>query len=413
MRCAIYTRKSADERADAAYGSLENQRAYCAAYIASQGGSGWIEIPDGYDDGGYSGGSLERPALSRLREDIRSGLIDMVVVYKIDRLSRSLRDFANLINEFSGHGVSFVSVTQAFDTSTSMGRLTLNVLLSFAQFEREMTGERLRDWFAGARKRGLWVPARPYGYDKVGGNNLVPNPAEAEVVRRMFRRYCALGSCRLVADELFAAGIANKAGRRWTASMVLHAIKNRVYRGEIVHRRKGGPGTHEPIVSERLWQRAHKTYLQSKWRRRALVRAPVSAILVGLLYDRAGVRMHHTFLHAKGRLYRYYIAGGERYRYGPESDAYMRFRAEDLEASVVAVIDRMTGSKWADRSRGELTDLVRTHIERIDVNEDSMSVTFRTGAIVVAMPNGRLGRRRHPRRTRDQVRRLPPAEHTD
>ncbi|MFG1378896.1 recombinase family protein [Xanthobacter autotrophicus] len=394
VRCAIYTRKSSDERLDAEYSSLDNQRAYCSAYIASQGGKGWAGMPTGYDDGGYSGGSLRRPALSRLREDIAAGAIDVVVVYKIDRLSRSLRDFVNLISEFEASNVAFVSVTQSFDTHSSMGRLTLNVLLSFAQFEREVTGERLKDWFAGARSKGLWVPERPYGYAKEGGNHLVPHPEEAEVVRRIFRRYCRLGSCRLVADELFADGIFNKRGRPWSASMVLHTLKHRVYRGEIVHRGQGQVGAHEPIVSEHLWQRANATFRAGKWHRRTLVDPPVPALLKGLVYDRLGGKMHHTFMRAKGRLYRYYIAGGEARSYGRDSDPYMRFSAEALERSVVSVVDRMTGSKWVERSNGEKLEIVRRHVERIDIGDTDMAVTFRTGAVVTAVPDGRMGQRR-------------------
>lgn len=396
IRCAIYTRKSSDERLDAEYSSLDNQQAYCSAYIASQGGNGWEELAARYDDGGYSGGSLRRPALTQLRADIEQGLIDMVVVYKIDRLSRSLRDFANLINEFEGRKVSFTSVTQAFDTSTSMGRLTLNVLLSFAQFEREMTGERLRDWFAGARKKGMWVPKRPFGYIKQDGNRLVPDPAEAEVVRRIYRRYCKLGSCARVAQELFEHGIMGTSGRPWSASMVLHTIKHRVYRGEIVHKKKSLPGTHEPIVSDALWQRAHKTYLNSKWTKRALIEAPVPPILTGLIFDRLGLRLHHTFARAKGRLYRYYIAGAECRRYGTDSDPYMRFRADALEQSVIDIVDRMTGSRWETRPRNATIEMLRKNLERIDLDAEGMRLTFRTGAQVQAVAAGRLGpRRRH------------------
>lgn len=400
-RCAIYTRKSSDERLDAEYSSIENQRTYCSAYVASQGGNGWAEVAERYDDGGYSGGTLNRPALRRLRADIAAGQIDMVVVYKIDRLSRSLRDFANLVAEFEAASVTFAAVTQSFDTSTSMGRLTLNVLLSFAQFERELTGERLRDWFAGARNRGLWVPARPYGYIKQEGNHLVPDPEEAKVVRHIYRRYCVLGSCRLVATELFAAGILNKAGRPWSGPMVLHTIKHRVYRGEIVHRGQAQPGSHPPIVSEALWQRAHRVYLTSKWRRRAFVEPPVPALLTGLLYDRLGERMHHTFMRARGKLYRYYIAGAEFRRYGPDSDPYMRFAAEALEESVLDVVDRMAGiTRTAEaRSRQEIAEMIRRHVARIDVSGHDMRITFRTGAVVTTQPAGRLGERRRHRQS--------------
>lgn len=220
MRCAIYTRKSVDEGLDAAFTTLDNQREYCSAYIASQGGSGWQELPQHYDDGGWSGGNLKRPALTQLRADITAGLVDIVVVYKIDRLSRSLRDFANLVAEFEACHVTFVAVTQAFDTGTAMGRLTLNVLLSFAQFERELTGERLRDWFAGARRRGLWMhgPA-PLGYTRTGDGGLTINEAEAEIVRLIFRRYQSSARCgRWRAKSMPPATSTTAAGRLPRAS---------------------------------------------------------------------------------------------------------------------------------------------------------------------------------------------------
>ena len=242
MRCAIYTRKSVAEREDRVFTTLDNQRAFCSAYIASQAGQGWIEMPARYDDGGFSGGTLHRPALDRLREDARAGLIDMVVVYKIDRLSRSLKDFANLVDEFEKQNVNFTAVTQSFDTSNAMGKLTLNILLSFAQFERELTGERLTDWFAGARARGQWTRARPYGYAKINGNDLVPDPVEAAVVREIFRLYCRYQSCQSVANRLHELGLTNTAGRPWSASMVLHTIKHRVYLGEMTYRGSSMPG---------------------------------------------------------------------------------------------------------------------------------------------------------------------------
>jgi len=391
VRCAIYTRKSSAEGLDAEFSSLHAQRSYCASYIGSQGGEGWTELPDRYDDGGFSGGSLRRPALTRLREHIEAGLVDVVVVYKIDRLSRSLRDFVNLVAEFEQRGVTFVAVTQSFNTATPMGRLTLNVLLSFAQFEREVTGERLRDWFAGARARGLWVPRRPYGYRK-DANRLVVEPAEAAIVRRVFARYIKLGSCRLVANELFGDGVLNMNGKPFGPAGIRHMITHRVYRGEIVHRRKGQPGPHEPIVSEATWQRARKVMARStKWRR-PLASKPPDIMLVGLLFDRRGGRMHHTFTRSKGFLYRYYVAGAEKYRYGPGSSPYARFRAAELEAAVLGLVDRIVGTpdpSW--RNEHEAIWFVRRMIERIDIGDGDMAVTLRTGAVLRAECAGRLG----------------------
>lgn len=405
IRCAIYTRKSSDERLDAEYSSLDNQRAYCAAYIASQGGNGWVELVEQYDDGGWSGGNLKRPALARLRADIAAGKLDMVVVYKIDRLSRSLKDFVNLVEEFEAAGTAFVSVTQSFDTSTSMGRLMLNVLLSFAQFERELTGERLRDWFAGARARGLWTQQRPFGYRKRDGNHLEPEPAEAETVRWIFRRYVALKSAERVADELYTRGVRNTRGRPWSGTMIRHMIAHPIYRGQLVHRREQVPGMHEPIVSDRLWQRANSVLDEArKHRMRGAGQKPIG-ILRGLLHDRNGDRLVHTFVTSRGKLYRYYIAQQEqRHGYGDGSDPYMRFRADELEASVIDVVARMTGTTFEplvdQRSRMER---IRRHVARIDLSPTEMRLTFTAGAVVSAEAGGRLGQRtRRARPTRQR-----------
>lgn len=391
MRCAIYTRKSHDEGLDAAFTSLDNQRDYCAAYIASQGGQGWTDLPDRYDDGGFSGGSLKRPALTQLRADIAAGRVDVVVVYKIDRLSRSLRDFANLVAEFEARSVTFVSVTQAFDTGTAMGRLTLNVLFSFAQFERELTSERLRDWFAGARAKGLWTQQRPFGYVKDGSSNrLLTEPAEAKVLRWIFRRYIAVKSAERVADELYDKGIRNTRGRPWTGNMVRHAIAHPVYLGKMVHRRKAIPGTHEPIVSTSLWRRANAVLADARNHRMGGVGNKPLAVLAGLLYDRTGQRITHTFTWAKGKLYRYYIAQQERRAgYGDGSDPYMRFRASALEAAVMAAVERMTGIAIA-ACPGAPTrrEKLRINVERIDVEPTEVTLHFRTGATMLVPIDG-------------------------
>lgn len=407
MRCAIYTRKSAEERAGNEFGSLDNQRAYCAAYIASQGGQGWAELPGRYDDGGFSGGSLQRPALDRLRADVAGGLVDIVVVYKIDRLSRSLRDFCNLVAEFEARGATFVSVTQSFDTGTAMGRLTLNVLLSFAQFERELTGERLRDWFAGARQRGLWTQQRPFGYAKEPGTNrLVPDAAEAAVVRWIFARYIKIKSAERVADELYARGISNTRGRPWTGNMVRHAIAHPVYRGQMVHRRQALPGSHEPIVSATAWRAANAVLADARNHRRGGSRAQPFAMLKGLLFDRTGAPITHTFMRAKGHLYRYYIAQQERrHGYGAGSDPYMRFRAAELERAVVDVVQRMTGQDLsALPSQIEARQRLRCHVSRIDIGPEQMTIHFRAGGTVIAEAAGRLGdrARRRPRNCEKQ-----------
>ena len=227
-RCAIYTRKSSEEGLDMEFNSLDAQREACEAYVASQRSEGWATIRDRYDDGGFSGGTLERPALKRLVEDIEVGLIDVIVVYKIDRLSRSLMDFAKLVEVFDRNSVTFVSVTQSFNTTTSMGRLTLNILLSFAQFEREVIGERIRDKFAASRKRGMWMGGCvPIGYD-VKDRKLVVNEAEAQTVRMIFERFAALGSASTLARALQVERVLNKRGKQVDKGFIYKLINNRV-----------------------------------------------------------------------------------------------------------------------------------------------------------------------------------------
>jgi site-specific DNA recombinase len=261
-RCAIYTRKSTEYNLDLAFNSLDAQREACEAYIKSQAHEGWRAIPGRYDDGAFSGGSLERPALQQLLSDIRAGKIDIVLVYKVDRLTRSLADFAKLIELFETHSVSFVSVTQSFNTNSSMGRLTLNVLLSFAQFERELIGERVRDKIAASKRKGLWVGGPvPLGY-VAANKRITVVPAEAEAVRTIFERYLELGSIRTLADDLHQRGIRSKprqlsngrsgGGGRLGVGALAHLLKNRFYIGEVVYRGEVYRAEHEPIVQPTL-----------------------------------------------------------------------------------------------------------------------------------------------------------------
>ena len=257
LRCAIYTRKSSEEGLDMEFNSLDAQREACEAYVASQKAEGWAAIRERYDDGGFSGGTLDRPALKQLLSDIEDGLIDVIVVYKIDRLSRSLMDFAKLVEVFDRNNVTFVSVTQSFNTTTSMGRLTLNILLSFAQFEREVIGERIRDKFAASRKRGMWMGGSvPMGYD-VRDRKLVVNEAEAETVRRIFGRFVELGSATELARELRREGTRNKQGTVIDKGYLYRLLNNRVYRGEAVHKGNVYEGEHDAIIDDVLWERAH------------------------------------------------------------------------------------------------------------------------------------------------------------
>ena len=316
-RCAVYTRKSTDEGLDQEYNSLEAQRDAGLAFIASQRHEGWIAVDDGYDDGGYSGGNMERPGLRRLMIDIEAGKIDTVVVYKIDRLTRSLPDFAKLVDVFDRNGVSFVSVTQQFNTTTSMGRLTLNILLSFAQFEREVTGERIRDKIAASKARGMWMGGMPpLGYDVVE-RKLVVNAAEAELVSGIFCRYAEHGSAAQLVRELAIEGQTTKSwvtqgglhrpGRPIDQQYLFAMLRNRIYLGEMVHKGESYPGQHQAIVSPELWNAAH-AFIERRKQGPREHRTEHPALLAGLLFAPDGQRMIHHFTKKKnGRLYRYYV----------------------------------------------------------------------------------------------------------
>src|ERR1700741_1084037 len=267
VRCAVYTRKSSEEGLEQQFNSLQAQREACEAFITSQRHEGWVCLRTGYDDGGFSGATMGRPALQRLLADITAGRGDIVVVYKIDRLPRSLADFAKFVEILDTRGASFVSVTQQFNTTTSMGRLTLNVLLSFAQFEREVIGERIRDKIAASKKKGMWMGGvPPLGY-RVQDRKLVIVDSEAEIVRSIFGRYAELGSVRLVQAELEAQGIKSKSwtsaagrligGRPFSRGALYLMLRNRTYLGEIVHKGKSHPGDHAPLIDQPLWDAVH------------------------------------------------------------------------------------------------------------------------------------------------------------
>jgi DNA invertase Pin-like site-specific DNA recombinase len=258
VRCAIYTRKSHDERADAQLGSIERQRELCEAYVASQAGGGWAALPDRFDDPGRSGGSLERPALQRLLEAVDAGMVDAIVVYKYDRMSRSLADFVGVLQRLDRAGVSFASVTQPISTADSAGRLMLNILLSFAQFERDLTGERARDWKAGARARGMWTSGPPpFGY-RLEAGRLVIDAEQAEVVRWLYRRIQADTVFTPLAREMNARGFRNRKGGSFNGRLVKAILSSRTYRGEIPHDGGFMPGRHAAIVSERQWRRVQE-----------------------------------------------------------------------------------------------------------------------------------------------------------
>ena len=318
LRCPIYTRKSSEEGLEQDFNSLDAQREACEAYVASQKHEGWGVLSQMYDDGGFSGGTMERPALKRLLADVAAGKIDVVVVYKVDRLTRALSDFAQIVEIFDERNVSFVSVTQAFNTTTSMGRLTLNVLLSFAQFEREVTGERIRDKIAASKKKGMWMGGQPsLGYD-VKDRKLVVNEAEAGTVRHIFRRYRELKSVRVLASELEAEGIVSKAraaadgssyGAKPLARGALYVmLSNRVYRGEIVHKGSAFPGEHAAIVDEALWSEVQQILTANRVNRDRGLGANEPSLLAGLVFDAEGERLTPSHAVKKGTRYRYYVS---------------------------------------------------------------------------------------------------------
>ena len=342
VRCAIYTRKSSEDGLEQDFNSLDAQREACAAYILSQVSEGWNPLAPSYDDGGVSGGTLERPGLQRLLEDVKSGLIDIIVVYKVDRLTRSLLDFAKLVEAFDAAGVSFVSVTQSFNTTTSMGRLTLNMLLSFAQFEREVTAERIRDKIAASKARGMWMGGvPPLGY-RPDGRSLAIVPEQAVLVDSIYRRYLEIGNVRLLAEALREKGMLapirttatgkSMGGRPFTRGQLYLRLACRTYIGEISHHGQIHPGLHEAIIKRDLWDRVQALLEQNRQGRRTGKNAEQASLLAGLVRDEAGkplIPVHAT----KGKVrYRYYVSRALQTGEGRDG---MRIPARELETAVV------------------------------------------------------------------------------
>ena len=349
-RCAVYTRVSTDERLDQSFNSLDAQREAGQAYIVSQRSEGWSPVADAYNDGGFSGGNVERPALKRLMADIAADQIDIVVVYKIDRLTRSLADFSRLIEVFEQHKVSFVSITQQFNTTTSMGRLMLNVLLSFAQFEREVTGERIRDKIAASKRKGMWMGGFPaLGYD-VKDRQLVINPAEAVTVKHIFQRFVELRSITELCHELAMAGIHTKAltsrsgnsrpGGPMDKQHISNVLRNHLYIGEVTHKGAVYAGQHEPIVSRKLWDQVQEILSGNTHDRmgRTQTRNKTDALLRGLLFGPNGEKYHITYAKKpSGKKYRYYIPKSD-VRFGYRSSATGMIPADQIEEVVVNVV---------------------------------------------------------------------------
>jgi len=378
-RCAIYTRKSSDEGLDQAFNSLDAQREAGEAYVKSQAGEGWRTLPAVYDDGGYSGGTMERPGLRRLLADVDAGLIDVVVVYKIDRLTRSLADFARIVERFDARRISFVSVTQAFNTTSSMGRLTLNVLLSFAQFEREVTGERIRDKIAASKAKGMWMGGIvPLGYDRPADSARVlqVNEAKAGTVRAIFARYLELGSVHRLAAELTAAGAVSKShalasgrtsgGGPYSRGALFHLLRNPVYIGRIVHKGTVHPGAHPGIIDPALFE-AVQAHLDAQRRRHGSQseRTAIAAPLTGRLFDASGEAMSPSFSRgARGGTYRYYVSSSlQRGKPQTPQTILRRVSAPAIEQLITGALQRLL-----PHAADPLAQLTAVHLRPVGID---------------------------------------------
>jgi site-specific DNA recombinase len=379
LRCAIYTRVSTDHGLEQDFNSLHAQREAAEAYVKSQAHEGWRLIREGFDDGGFSGGSLDRPALQRLLASIRSTQIDIVVVYKVDRLTRSLADFAKLVELFDAEGVSFVSVTQSFNTTSSMGRLTLNMLLSFAQFEREVTGERIRDKVAASKRKGIWVGGTvPLGYE-VRDRKLVIRDDEAATVRLIFERYLALGSLPALQRELRDRNVVTRqralssgrtiGGVPLTNGPLVHLLRNRIYVGELNHKGASHPGQHAPIITPMLFDAVQQKLTANRNGRR-LQRAASGALLLGRIFDDRGHRMTPSTAKKGAMRYRYYVSCVLAQGRESEAGSIRRASAADLEAVVVQALR----TAYPDDAELDARALIQERIERIVLRAGSIDI---------------------------------------
>ena len=421
VACAIYTRKSSEEGLDQEFNSLDAQREACEAYIISQKHQGWVALPDLYDDGGLSGGTLQRPALKRLLQDIEAGKIHTVIVYKVDRLTRSLVDFVKIVENFDAKGVSFVSVTQQFNTTSSMGRLTLNMLLSFAQFEREVTGERIRDKIAASKRKGMWMGGlHPLGYD-TEDRKLVVNMLEAETVRHIFQRYLQLGSVRALKEDLDRNGVVSKqrvnrhgrtTGSKPIARGALYTmLSNPIYIGKIAHKGTLHPGLHEPIVEEELWNDVQSKLASNRTRHRSGARFREPSLLAGLVYDSNGEPMTPSHASKKGKRYRYYISKSPVIDSHKNASKCMRIPAGDLEYTVAdrfaallrseAELDAVLNladtdllarpellgrasdlaAKWDSTATSEQRRIFSQVVSRVNVSRELVEINIRSGML--------------------------------
>ena len=389
LRCAIYTRKSSEEGLEQDFNSLHAQREACQAYIKSQKHEGWRPLSAHYDDGGYSGGTMDRPALRRLLADIQAKRIDIVVVYKVDRLTRSLADFAKIVEVFDASGVSFVSVTQAFNTTTSMGRLTLNVLLSFAQFEREVTGERIRDKIAASKKKGLWMGGFvPFGY-RAKDRTLIIDKDEAETVRLIYSRYLELGAVSTLETELAERNVRTRAftsassktwgNRPFSRGHLYRILSNSVYAGKIVHNDKQHDGQHEAIIDRKTFAAVQAQLAADNRQHRTRARAKEPNLLAGLLVDADGKPLTSSHTVKNGKRYRYYV-GTHIERGKPKP---WRLPAYEIETAVVGEIQKFL----ADRQR-VATALKRSQLKARDLKE-ALEIASGVGALIDAFSSRR------------------------
>ena len=417
VRCAIYTRKSSEEGLEQEFNSLQAQREACEAFIDSQRHEGWICLRASYDDGGFSGATMDRPALHQLLADITAGRVDTVVVYKIDRLTRSLADFAKIVEILDASGASFVSVTQQFNTTTSMGRLTLNVLLSFAQFEREVIGERIRDKIAASKKKGMWMGGvPPLGY-QAQDRKLVMIDSEADTVRLIFRRYAELGSVRLLQAELEACGIRSKSwtsvsgrlvgSKPFSRGALYLMLQNHTYLGKIVHKGQFHPGEHTPIIDQPLWDAVQEQLAGNTAERNCGRRTRQSSLLAGMLFDGDGNRMTPSHAGKKSTHYRYYVSGSLITKDRTETSAGLRIPAVEIEQLVSSRVHRWLldpasiykstaawlrdssmqqrlvaraadiGKHWPELSVARKRAVLAALIERIEVRVDQIDIHLR------------------------------------
>jgi DNA invertase Pin-like site-specific DNA recombinase len=427
LRCAVYTRKSTEEGLEMEFNSLDAQREACEAYVASQRAEGWLLVSDRYDDGGFSGGTLERPALKRLLADIEAGRIDVVVVYKIDRLSRSLMDFSRLVEVFDRQNVTFVSVTQSFNTTTSMGRLTLNVLLSFAQFEREVIGERIRDKFAASRRKGMWMGGwAPLGYE-VRDRKLVVNEKDAKLVRSIFQRFLKTGSATILARQLIREGVRNKYGKLIDKGILYKLLNNPVYIGEAVHKGVSYPGEHVAIVDRKVWDKVQAQFLTNPRKRSGTARSQTPSLLKGLIFGPTGVAMSPSHTRKNGRLYRYYVSQTT-LKQGAEDCPIGRVPAAEIEKIVIDQVRILIRTPeiivrtwrnarkslkglnetdvrtallefdplWNELFPVEQTRIIQLLVERIDLGTDGVDIKLRIDGITSLV--GELTNRASPQR---------------